>query len=93
MATIAQTDFGIKPLKGAAGGLRLKNQVDVNFDILAERAHSSHQNQILRLSASLTIQWGNRRLGVCVCADELKGARMSGTTKLFALLRAFLPLR
>ena len=38
-ATIAQTDFGIKPIKAAAGGLRVKDQVNVKFDIIAERAH------------------------------------------------------
>ena len=38
-AVIAQTDFGIKPIKAVAGGLRLKDQVNVKFDILAERSN------------------------------------------------------
>ena len=39
MTEIAQTDFGIKPLKGVAGGLRLKDRVNVKFEILAERVN------------------------------------------------------
>ncbi len=35
---IAQTDFGIKPIKIAAGGLRVKDQIDLKFDIFAEKA-------------------------------------------------------
>ncbi len=38
-AVITQTEFGIQPVKAAAGGLRLKDQVNVQFDILAGRAH------------------------------------------------------
>lgn len=39
IAVMAQTDFGIKPIKAAAGGLRVKDQVNVKFDILAERTN------------------------------------------------------
>lgn len=38
-AAIAQTDFGIKPIRGAAGGLRVKDEVYIRFDILAERSN------------------------------------------------------
>ena len=38
-AEINQTDFGIKPIKAAAGGLRVKDRMDVKFEILAERAN------------------------------------------------------
>ncbi len=37
-AVIAQTDFGIKPIKAAAGGVRVKDQLNVKFDIFAEKA-------------------------------------------------------
>ncbi len=37
-AVIAQTDFGIKPIKAAAGGVRVKDQINVKFDIYAEKA-------------------------------------------------------
>lgn len=35
---IAQTDFGIKPIKVAAGSVKVKDQINVKFDILAEKA-------------------------------------------------------
>jgi polyisoprenoid-binding protein YceI len=38
MAAVTQTEFGIKPIKVAAGGLRVKDQVNVKFEILAEKA-------------------------------------------------------
>lgn len=38
-AVIVQTDFGIKPIRIAAGGLRVKDQVTVKFDILAQKAN------------------------------------------------------
>jgi polyisoprenoid-binding protein YceI len=37
-AAIAQTDFGIKPITGGAGTVRVKDQVHVIFDIFAGRA-------------------------------------------------------
>ncbi len=37
-AVITQTDFGIKPIKVAAGGLKVKDQIHVTFDIFAEKA-------------------------------------------------------
>jgi polyisoprenoid-binding protein YceI len=37
MLTISQTGFGIKPFKGAAGTLRLKDEIKMNFYIAAER--------------------------------------------------------
>ena len=36
---IAQTDFGIKPVKTAAGGIRVKDQVCVTFAIFAQKAN------------------------------------------------------
>ncbi len=36
--TIAQTDFGIKPVKAALGMIRVKDQVKLSFDILTEKA-------------------------------------------------------
>jgi polyisoprenoid-binding protein YceI len=35
--TIAQTDFDIVPIKAGGGTVRVKNQVKVSFDILAEK--------------------------------------------------------
>jgi polyisoprenoid-binding protein YceI len=37
MVAIAQTDFGIKPITAALGTIRVKDQVRIGFDILAER--------------------------------------------------------
>ena len=37
--TIAQTDFGITPIKAALGTIRVKDQVKVKFDFLAERTN------------------------------------------------------
>jgi len=37
--TIVQTDFGMKPVKAALGMIRVKDQVKISFDILAERAN------------------------------------------------------
>jgi polyisoprenoid-binding protein YceI len=39
MADIAQTDFAIKPIKLALGTIRLKDQIRVRFEILAERTN------------------------------------------------------
>jgi polyisoprenoid-binding protein YceI len=36
-ATIAQTDFGIVPIKAAGGTVRVKDQLKISFDILAEK--------------------------------------------------------
>jgi polyisoprenoid-binding protein YceI len=36
-AVVTQTDFGIKPIKVAAGGLRAKDRISVKFEILAEK--------------------------------------------------------
>jgi polyisoprenoid-binding protein YceI len=38
IVVIAQTDFGIKPIKAAAGGIRVKDQVRVMFEIFARKA-------------------------------------------------------
>jgi polyisoprenoid-binding protein YceI len=35
---VTQTDFGIKPMTGAAGGIRTKDRVNVKFEIFAEKA-------------------------------------------------------
>ena len=37
-ASITQTDFGIVPIRLGGGTVRVKDQVKVNFDLLAERA-------------------------------------------------------
>ena len=37
--TVVQTDFGMKPVKAALGMVRVKDQVKISFDILAERAN------------------------------------------------------
>ncbi len=37
-ASITQTDFGIVPIKVGGGTVRVRDQVKINFDILAERA-------------------------------------------------------
>jgi polyisoprenoid-binding protein YceI len=36
-ATIAQTDFGIIPIKAGGGTVRVKDQLKISFDILAEK--------------------------------------------------------
>ena len=36
-ATIAQTNFGIVPIKAAGGTVRVKDQLKISFDILAEK--------------------------------------------------------
>jgi polyisoprenoid-binding protein YceI len=37
MVTIAQTDFGIKPIKAALGTVRVKDRVQIKFDFLADK--------------------------------------------------------
>jgi polyisoprenoid-binding protein YceI len=37
-AVLSQTDFGIRPIKAAAGGLKVKDQITVKLEILAEKA-------------------------------------------------------
>jgi polyisoprenoid-binding protein YceI len=37
--TLTQTDFGIKPVKAALGSVRVKDQIMVRFELLAERAN------------------------------------------------------
>jgi|WetSurSiteA1Bulk_404760.scaffolds.fasta_scaffold14110_2 polyisoprenoid-binding protein YceI len=39
MVAIAQTDFGIKPVKAALGTVRVKDQIKVEFDFLAVRVN------------------------------------------------------
>jgi polyisoprenoid-binding protein YceI len=38
-ATITQTDFGIKPVKAALGAVRVKDQIKIRFEFLAEKAN------------------------------------------------------
>jgi len=39
VVTLTQTDFGIKPVKAALGTVRVKDQIRVKFEFLAEKAN------------------------------------------------------